>query len=270
MSRQLLEKGDVDEKNHVQPRSFLLCQALYQELLPDIFEELQFCRKGCNDGVDYTQYSTTLMADQTELRVVVGEADIAVVYHHHCIFVWEDKAVGESLKGFKHQSQILAEVKAMGQHLHESFGEYPIMFSGILTNGIDFSAAQMSGNFKKFRLSQPLEGEKFHHLLAHSVCESGKLVQFINAKDKETTEQTLSMKRGAGDSDNNDDEDDPYVDNQDDNDKPPRKRIARQGAAGVTGARAGGGVASSSSSSAALSGKKPRGKQNSHSHSGAT
>lgn len=273
LSSRLYEEGKVDEKVHLQPRSFMLCQSLFAVLLPDIFQELKFYRKGSNSTeLDFTHYSTTLIADMIDVRIIIGEADIAVVFNGHCIFVWEDKAINAPL-GFQQQSQILVEVKAMCEHLYSVFGEYPELFCGILTNGTEFSVAQMRrGIQQKFRLSASCQGKDFCHLLAHSIRESGKIAQFIDDHTWEVNKQTLSTKRGAEDFDENDEEYQQDSDDQDINKRPPRKKIVRKdpprssaGAGAGAGASAGG--VSSSSSSVPPSGAQPKKKSNHESSS---
>ena len=89
-SIELLRQNKVGEEAFVRPRSLILCKALFAVVLPEIFNELSFCRKG--DGAEYTSYSLMVtVAGTAEKYLIRGRTDISVVYMGLCIMVWEDK-----------------------------------------------------------------------------------------------------------------------------------------------------------------------------------
>ena len=180
----LLGENKVGEEDFVQPRSMILCKALFAVVLPEIFDELSFCQKG--DSTEYTNYSTILMAaGETEAYLIAGQTDISVVYMGKCIMVWEDKNLNLQLfAGYKPRSQVLAEVKAMNQKIHESLLRYPPRFCGVLTNGIDWSIAQsvLTDGRQLLFISEPCTGVLAHKLIAFCIDQAGVVARFIAAR----------------------------------------------------------------------------------------
>ena len=171
----------------------MLCQALFRSLLPDIFDQLTFCRNGQGSG--YTAYSTVLVTAEQGAVLVTGETDISVVFMGKCIMVWEDKNIALDLfKDYKPRSQVLAEVKAMNQVIHESFSTYPPKFCGVLTNGIDWSmvsAVAVQGKQSYF-ISQPCSDINLaHKLVAYGILVAGDVADLV----AQNTSTYLSSKR---------------------------------------------------------------------------
>ena len=205
--------GKQDEVKFVQPRSLALCQALFRVLLPDIFDELSFCRKGYDSG--YTSYSTVLMTAEGEACFVKGETDISIVYMGKCIMVWEDKKLTlEQFGGYKPRSQVLAEVKAMNQLIHESLQGYPPRFCGVLTNGIDWSIAQAIFKEGKqlFFISEPCNGSLAHKIIAFCINQAGVVARFVADRTRSLVQVSLTI----GEFDDHDADDDARGDDADD------------------------------------------------------
>ena len=263
-STRLSAAGNLDEVKYVQPRSLTLCQALFRVLLPDIFDELSFCRKG--SGSEYTSYSTVLMTAEGEACLVKGETDISIVYMGKCIMVWEDKKLTlELFEGFKPRSQVLAEVKAMNQLIHESLQGYPPRFCGVLTNGIDWSIAQAIFREGKqlFFISEPCKGSLAHKIIAFCINQAGVVARFV--ADRTSSLVQVSLTIGEFD---DPDADDGARDDDTDDIAPTRKALSTLSMATLptrSSAGAGAGVSSSSKGkTVAGSKKKSSGEQNNY------
>ena len=237
----------------MQPRSLILCKALFAVVLPEIFDELSFCRKG--DSTEYTNYSTILMATGAGVAqsyLVDGQTDISVVYMGKCIMVWEDKHLNLPLfVGYKPRSQVLAEVKAMNQKIHESLLLYPPRFCGVLTNGIDWSIAQsvLKDGRQVFCISEPCTGVLAHKLIAFCIDQAGVVARFIAARIRMLVNPLII--------DEFDDQDPDDVAPEDDNGDigPARKALSNLSIGGRSTGGAGGGRSSSSKGKTSSSSK---------------
>jgi hypothetical protein len=133
-----------------------LLKSLFSIVLPQYFDDFNFCRK--ESGHSETKYSTSLVVDDTEV-IVSGETDIAVYYKMVCVYSWEDKNLDRTLTSPQEKGQIVSEVKAFAEEFKLKItAKENFIFCGVITSGLSWSFCKrrFSRGCARYVLTNPI------------------------------------------------------------------------------------------------------------------
>jgi len=124
--------NQLHEVTYVQPHSYQLIKDLFEVMIPQYYDRLQFIWK---EKV-LTNYGTSIKLSDEKWVDVKGETDISVYYRDVCIFVWEDKNLSNTLNTPEEMCQIVVEVKGFAEKFKSTIGVEAQQFSGVETSGL--------------------------------------------------------------------------------------------------------------------------------------